>query len=406
MARSLSLAAYLAYARRASQAPVLPDLKRPEGELIWGHATDAMRAGALCQIAERLAQHRTGVRILLTTPPGIAPPDGVSRAVLHQALPPETIVAAEAYLDHWRPDLCLWTGGDLRPALLSCADSRGIPLFLLDAEEQHLTRTGWRWLPVLPRSLMDMFAQIQVQSEATARALRRMGVAEADITVTPVLRPEAVPLPYNETDRENLAVALRGRPVWLAANVDPDEMDIILQARRTVSRLSHRSVLIVVPKEERHREAIRERLIREQVSTLIWADGPMPEETTQIILGQGRSELGLWYRLAPVAFIGNSLRQGMEGCDPNEPAVHGSAIIHGPNVARHLADYSRYGEARAARTVRDADTLAATLHTLIAPDQAAMMAHAAWDIASQGAEATDRILDLVQDTLDVIEAGR
>jgi 3-deoxy-D-manno-octulosonic-acid transferase len=98
--------------------------------------------------------------------------------------------------------------------------------------------------------------------------------------------------------------------------------------------------------------------------------------------------------------MGSSLRPGMGGSDPNEPAAHGSAIVYGPNVGRYLPSYTRYAEAGAARIVRDADTLSAALSRLIAADQAAAMAHAAWDVASVGAEVTDHILDLVQDTLD------
>jgi 3-deoxy-D-manno-octulosonic-acid transferase len=37
---------------------------------------------------------------------------------------------------------------------------------------------------------------------------------------------------------------------------------------------------------------------------------------------------------------------------------------------------------------------------LVAPDQAALMAHAGWDVVSEGAALMDRITDLVQDTLD------
>ena len=405
MARSLSLAAYMAYARRTAQAPPRPEIARPEGELIWGHATDAARAAALCQIVERLAQQRRGVRLLLTTPPDMDQPADTHPMVLHQELPPETVVSANAFLLHWRPSICLWTGGDLRPALLSCADAQNIPLFLLDAEEALLTRSGWRWFPDMPRSLMDMFAQIQVRSEETARALRRIGVPDSEITLAPALRPEAVPLPYNEVEREELAVALRGRPLWLAANLHADELDIILTARQLVSRVSHRTLLIINPFDDEQGKVIQRKLEQADMPYLNWADGDMPEESTQIILGGGRAELGLWYRLAPVSFIGHSLISGMEGCNPNEPAVHGSAILYGPNMRRYLAEYSRYAEARAARIVRDAETISAAVQNLTAPDQAAVMAHAAWDVASQGALATDRILDLLQDTLDVVEAS-
>lgn len=403
MARSLSLAAYMAYARRAGPLLPLPDIARPEGELIWGHAPDAERAAALCQITERLAQQRPGIRLLLTTP---EPNLEISSPALiaYQQLPPDLVVPVEAFLDHWRPDICLWTGGDLKPALLSTADERNIPLFLLDAGENLLTSTTWRWFPDLPRSLLDMFAHIQVRSEETARTLRRLGVPAKDITLAPPMRPEALPLPYNESEREDMAASLRGRLLWLAAHLDPGELDIILEARRSVSRLSHRSLLIVVPHRDSDWPGLHERLKQERIPVVNWANGELPEETTQVILGEDRAELGLWYRLAPVSFIGNSLLPGMEGCNPNEPAVHGSAILYGPNVRRYLEEYSRFAEARAARIVRDAGTLAAAVQSLIAPDQAAAMAHAAWDVASQGAEATDHILDLVQDTLDIVGA--
>ncbi|MFC6641884.1 hypothetical protein [Sulfitobacter profundi] len=37
---------------------------------------------------------------------------------------------------------------------------------------------------------------------------------------------------------------------------------------------------------------------------------------------------------------------------------------------------------------------------MIAPDQAATMAHAGWDVISEGAELADRVIELIQDSLD------
>lgn len=395
----------MAYAGRAIQAPDPPATARPKGELIWGHATDANRAAALRQIVDRLAQQRPGVRLLLTSAPEVDLAGDMPLGCIHQVLGADTVVGADSFLNHWRPDICLWTGGDLRPALLSRADARSIPLFLLDAEEEQLARSGWRWFPDLPRSLMDMFAQIQVQNEDTARALRRIGVPDADIIVTSTLNPEAMPLPYDEREREDMANALRGHPLWMAADLHLQELDVILEARRAVSRLAHRSLLIIVPYDAADHAAMRARIEAEEVAYITWPDGDMPQDTTQIILTDGRDDLGLWYRLSPISFLGHSLRQGMQGCNPNEAAVHGTAILYGPNVRGFMAEYSRFAEARAARIVRDADTLAAAVQGLIAPDRAAAMIHAAWDVTSQGAEVTDRILDLLQDTLDLAEAG-
>ena len=58
----------------------------------------------------------------------------------------------------------------------------------------------------------------------------------------------------------------------------------------------------------------------------------------------------------------------------------------------------------AARIVNDATALGTAVNRLIAPDQAATMAQAGWDVISRGAAVTDKVIDLVQETLDQREA--
>jgi len=103
--------------------------------------------------------------------------------------------------------------------------------------------------------------------------------------------------------------------------------------------------------------------------------------------------------------MASSLMPGAGGRDPYAPAALGSAVLYGPNVSRYMGAYSRLAAAGAARIVKDAPTLQAAVIRLTAPDRAAQMAHAAWEVISDGAEATDSLLALVEDTLDLLEAG-
>lgn len=405
MARSLSLAAYLAYARRASQGMPKPGVERPDGHVIWCHAVDLAHVDALLQLAERLAAQRPGVHTLLTTRPDSTPDHKGGKSVIWQPLPEENLAAAEAFLEHWKPDICIWTCGELQPAILTCADRMGIPLYLVDADERFLSRPSWRWLPDLNRSVLEKFSMVMVRSLDTARYLRRIGVRDTQIAVSGTFQDGAIPLPCDESDREELSSALRARPVWLAAMLQPEEAGPVLEAHRAISRLSHRALLIIVPDDVEKSGAFRDALQREELQFATWSNGEMPEETTQVLLADTRGELGLWYRLAPITFMGSSLFDGCRGRDPNEPAAHGSAILHGPNVGRYQTTYRRFARAGAARSVRDAESLAIEVQDLIPPDRSAAMAHAAWDVASESAAVTDRIVDLVQDTLDVLEAG-
>lgn len=405
MGRSLSLAAYLAYSRRHIGPVPEFALSRPAGELVWAHAADSARADVLVHLAERLRQQRSGLTVLLTVSARETPP-APSGPVITLALPEDAVNAAEAFLDHFTPAICLWTGGNLLPAMISCADQRGLPMFLIDAERDLLIRPGWRWFPDLPRALLSRFTLIMARDESTAQEIRRIGAGEAEIAVSGALMEGSAALPFNESDFRELSALLRGRQVWLAVHLQHRELDIVLRAHRTVSKLAHRALLVIVPADSSRGDMFAQSLETGGWRYIRWSDGQFPEETSQVLLADTCTDLGLWYRLAATTLMGSSLQSGPGGRDPNEPAAHGSAILYGPNVGRHLSSYSRFAEAGAARIVRDADTLAGAVTRLIAPDQSAAMAHAAWDVASRGAAVTDRVVDLVQDTLDVVGARR
>ncbi|MCP4248150.1 MAG: hypothetical protein GY778_13985 [bacterium] len=110
-------------------------------------------------------------------------------------------------------------------------------------------------------------------------------------------------------------------------------------------------------------------------------------------------ELGLWYRLSPISFVGGSL-EPVGGHNPFEPAALGSAILHGPYVLNFVDIFQRLAEAKASRLVTAPDTLAEAVNDLLNPDRAAEMAHAAWEVCSAGADVTDKALDMLFDHLD------
>ncbi|MEO1138497.1 MAG: glycosyltransferase N-terminal domain-containing protein [Pseudomonadota bacterium] len=405
MARSLSLAAYLAYARRGTPETFVPTQPRPKGCIVWGHATEPAHRDALLQLYERLSGMRPDLTLLLTTRNTVQDQRAIhGKRVITERLPEDSVAAAQTFMTHWRPDLALWTGGDLHPALLDRVGEASVPMALIDADEAQLARPAWRWFPDLPRALLRQFEFIMARDEATARFLRRMGVPDTVITVTGPFLDGTVSLPCVESDREELAAILLGRPVWLAAMLRPEEVRYALDAHRDVSRLSHRALLIIVPNDLEDTSAFIDALDKAGMRYIMWSEGALPDETTQVILADTRGEMGLWYRLAPISFMGSSLVSGAHGCDPNEPAAHGSAILYGPNIRRYLSSYSRFAEAGAARIVRDADTLAAAVKRLVPPDQSAAMAHAAWEVASRSAELTDKIAERLHDLLDRIEA--
>ena len=374
---------------------------RPDGEVVWCHAADPLHVDIAHRLADRLTQERPGVHLLVTSAKPMSSSPNENLSVCYAELPLETNSGTQAFLERWSPNVCVWTAGDIRPVLLSSAHRRQTPLYLVDAVNARLSGTGWRWLPNGHRTAFKLFDAIMTRDVMTRDALRgKLGVPATRVSVGGPLWQGSRPMRCNEDEREELSKLLLGRPVWLGAHLENEEIAAVLSAHLEIIRISHRTVLIVSPKNPADAAIARAWLDENGLRYIEWSEGDLPNETTQVILADDQGDLGLWYRVAPISFMGSSLVPGTFGSDPNEPAAHGSAILYGPNVRQHLETYSRFSEVGAARIVRDASTLAAAVQRIIPSDQSASMAHAAWDVATQSAAVMDRIVDLILEALD------
>jgi hypothetical protein len=170
-------------------------------------------------------------------------------------------------------------------------------------------------------------------------------------------------------------------------------------------KVNPRLLLILAPRHPNRGDEIAQMLQSDRWRYNRRTAGELPEAEANVYLADTMGELGLWYRVAPISLVGGSL-QPIGGHNPFEPAALGSAILHGPYVTNFVDIYQRLTEAGAARLVTGPDTLSEAVHELMNPDKAASMAHAAWEVVSQGAEVTDRALDAIFDRLDAGPAAR
>ena len=122
--------------------------------------------------------------------------------------------------------------------------------------------------------------------------------------------------------------------------------------------------------------------------------GEDPERRCDIYIADTLGEMGLWYRAAPISFIGGSLVE-IGGHNPFEPALLGSAIMYGPHVENFRSAYDRFARAKAAVMVQDGDALADRLVQYLPPDRAAALANAAWAVSSEGADVTRQVWEAI-----------
>lgn len=405
MARSLGLTAYRALARRGEVIPNVPVASRPAGELLWVHCGERENLIAITDLAVRIGSARQELNILITTPQEHSEGRGTrelpSGLLMHEYAPNEHPGTVENFLDHWQPNCCVWSWGGLRPNLILEASARDCPMFLIDVDVAGLDGRRDRWLPELTRAILREFEAVLARSEAAAHRLLQLGLTSQEVEITPPLLAGGHALPASDADVSNLSAALVGRPVWFANAVLPEELPIALAAHREALRLAHRLLLIIRTAGDLSAKAAMERAQAENFRVQNWTTDGEPDDSVQVLIAEDEGDVGLFYRVAPISFLGSSLVSGHPGCDPFEPAALGSAVLYGPKVGRYLTSYSRLANAGAARIVNDAAALGTAITRLVAPDQAAAMAHGGWEVISQGAALADKVTDMVQDALDL-----
>jgi 3-deoxy-D-manno-octulosonic-acid transferase len=394
--RSLSLQAYLAYAG----GPVVFGGTMPDPPVadLWLHAETIEAGRALARLSERLLAHRPDVAIVAT---GAVPP---APAVTVLPTPPERRGACEAFARALRAPAGLWAGQSLRPALIDAFERQGTRLSLVEGDSGPWPTPAPRWLPDPAVATLGLFYRIHAIDRTAARALRRAGLEAGRISIGGPLRDAAPPRECDAAEHETAAARIAGRPVWLAARLRADEADPVMRAHRSALRLAHRLLLIAVPQHEAEASHIANTADAHGLRSCDWDAGEMPDENTQVLMTQGPEGLPLWYRLSPLTFLGGSLVPGHGGEDPFEAAALGAALLYGPQVGHHLPAYRALVEAGAARIVRDANSLAGAVTQLVAPDQAATMAHAGWTVVSAGAALVDDLIADIAATLDAAKA--
>ena len=370
---------------------------RPEGTLLWFHALSVGESLALVPLIERALDELPEAHVVLTTST-VTSAEALSKAALpnrcyHVLLPIDTVGATRRFLDHWRPDLAAFSELDFWPRLLVETKRRNIPMALINSRLQEQNRANRQRMGRAMADILGLFDRMLVQDQASAKGFVELGADRAKIGVIGVLKSAARPLPADDAELSSLRDATGDRPIWLAAATHAIEHPQVLAAHKNIVRAEPRAMLIIAPRNMSDADELANLANQNFGAAARRSHGELPDERAKVYVADTIGEMGLWYRLAPVSFVGHSLGTGehnLEGKNPYEAAALGSAILHGPSVSYFSESYAALREAGGSREVSSVETLAsAVVATFDDIEQKRLVAGAAKVIAERGSVLDD-----------------
>jgi 3-deoxy-D-manno-octulosonic-acid transferase len=228
---------------------------------------------------------------------------------------------------------------------------------LVNARMSAASARRWRLAPGLAREVLGRFRLVLAQTSADAARLATLGAAE--VRCLGNLKDAAPPLPADPTALAALRQAVGNRPLWLAASTHPGEEAQVMAAHAAMAPRLPGLLTIIVPRHPERGAAVAAESAAAGLAVAQRSAGQLPGPETSIYLADTLGELGLFYRLARLAFIGGSLVPH-GGQNPLEPARLGCAIMLGPHSWNFADPVGRLLAAKAAFPVADAAALAAT----------------------------------------------
>lgn len=377
-------------------------LPRAPGDLVWFHGASVGESLAMLSLIDALLARRPDLSVLVTSGTATSAEMMARRlpqGAVHQFAPVDSPAAVARFLDHWRPRAGLFVESELWPNMLRQARDRGVKLALVNARLSRQSVDGWRKYPATAAQVLDCFDLIVTQNRDGAAALASMGAPQGRLRAGVNLKSFAKPLPVDAAALAALRGATLDRPVWVAASTHPGEEEVILDAHARVLRHRPEALLILAPRHPDRADAVAALIGARGHTHARRSTGALPGEDTRVYLADTLGEMGLWYALAPVVFLGGSL-QGIGGHNPYEPALFGAAIASGPDVANFSETFDAMARLDAVTIAEDAGAIAsAVIRWFDDPAAQTRAGDAARAFADRGQAALDGLVDDLVATL-------
>ena len=370
-------------------------VERPAGPLIWVHGASVGEVLAAAPLIERL--RAANMRVLLTSGTVTSAAIIAKRFpadIIHQYIPYDSPRYVARFLDHWHPSLALFIESDLWPNLILSAAKRRVPMALINARMSQRSFPRWQKMSKTISALLGCFEICLAQSDTDADRFGMLGSRR--VAVTGNLKFDVQAPPGDAAKLETLKAMTRGRPILLASSTHPGEEETVLEAHRALAALFPGLLTVIVPRHAHRGPAIAEMINAGGVRAALRSRDEMPDAGIDIYVADTMGELGVFYRLAPVVFMGGSLVPH-GGQNPIEPAKLGAAIVHGPHVFNFTDVYEALDRAGGARQADSSTQLVQQLGQLLGDTAARGVATDAADqVVTRLGGALDRTLHALE----------
>ncbi|MBE6468289.1 MAG: 3-deoxy-D-manno-octulosonic acid transferase [Alphaproteobacteria bacterium] len=373
-----------------------PKLPRPEGKLFWLHGASVGESVSMLPLINKILETYPDSHVMVTT--GTVTSADVMQKRLperafHQFIPIDNPIFTTRFVRYWHPDVALWFESEFWPAVLTSIRRKNIPLILINGRISNKTFKRWQQFDFVCKELLSCFTMCLGQSEEDAYRLRVLGAKETACLGN--LKYAGLPLPIDENNKKEMLKQIGDRKLWLASSTHDDEEIRLAKVHKRLKEKYSDLLTIIVPRHPNRGQEVADEIKKLELSTALRSKGEKLNKTTDIYIADTIGEVGLWYDIAKIVFIGGSLIPH-GGQNFIEPSRVRDAVIVGPHMHNFTDAMSRAKKADAVMQISDTLELQELLEQLLDNEQ---LLDAKCSLAYNWAASETKVLDGIMDKI-------
>lgn len=373
-----------------------PTIQRPNGKLIWIHGASVGEAISILPLINLLSEKYQDAHFLITTGTVTSAnllENKLPPRTIHQYVPVDILPYVKRFLQHWQPDLALWVESELWPNLISEV-GKICPLILINGRMSGESYIKWQNYSQFIKELLGNFSLLLAQSKADATRLDSLGAA--NIKYVGNIKYAAPELNYDEQKLAELKKQIGGRPLWVAASThkvgDIREEKIAALTHKKLKQKFPDLFTIIVPRHPARKDEILAEISNEGLLVALRSNGDIISDKTDIYLADTMGELGIFYRLSDIVFVGGSIGP-VGGHNPLEPANLKCAIIVGLQTFNFVEITNEFIEKNAIIVIKDENELAdVVINLLNDKSKIISLANSALNLVQEKTDVMDKVL--------------
>ena len=367
----------------------ISEIPKENGYLVWCHAASIGEVLTLLPLIKKFNENPL-IKILITSTTVSSAKvisDQLNNTIIHQFAPLDHTPYVRRFLNHWKPSIALRVESELWPNTLKTAKNLKIPIILLNARLSQKSYNMWMRAPKTARRVVQYIDLIIAQSEVDAQRFKQLGAHVLKKTCN--LKLASQPLQVDTDKIVSITSEINNRPIWFAASTHDGEEELAISAHISIAQKIPNLLTIIAPRHSHRSHKITKLAKQSGLQAKQRSVNAKIEASTDIYIVDTYGELGLFFSVSPIVFLGKSItKQG--GQNPIEPAHFSCAILFGPHMQNFADIATLMQEHQMALTVVGKNDLVTVVSKLIlSPNATNKLAKKALTIRDFGNDSID-----------------